>query len=338
MDYVTIGSTGITVNKNGFGALPIQRISDSDAAFLLLKAYHNGITFYDTARDYSDSESKIGAALSGVREKTILATKTSARNASDFWKDLETSLRTLKTDYIDIYQFHNPPFCPKQGDDSGIYDAMTEAKAQGKVRHIGITNHKLHIAMEAAKSGLYEAIQYPVSYLSTSEELGLVELCADRDVAVIAMKALAGGLITDTAAAYAFLMQYDNVIPIWGIQLESELDKFIACQNATPELDDRARTVIDRDIAELSGDHCRGCGYCMPCPEGITISFAARMSLLLKRSPESFYNNETGQESMKLAPNCKYCGHCKEHCPYGLDVPRLIQESLADYQKCMSNG
>ena len=334
MDYVTLGSTEITVNKNGFGALPIQRISDSEAVFLLVKAFNNGITFFDTARDYTDSERKISDALTGVRgirNEIYIATKTSAKDSAVFREQLKTSLNTLKTDHIDIYQFHNPPFCPKPGDESGLYDAMLEAKTQGKIKHIGLTNHRLEIAREAAESGLYEIIQYPISYLSTPEELDLVQLCADRDIGVIAMKALSGGLITDSAVAYAFLMQFENVIPIWGIQRESELDEFLSYQDETPELDDRAMSVIERDLVELSGEFCRGCGYCLPCPEEIFIPIAARMSVLMKRAHESFYFSELAQQAMSRVENCINCGRCKERCPYSLDAPRLMRESLVEF-------
>jgi aryl-alcohol dehydrogenase-like predicted oxidoreductase len=335
MDYITLGSTGITVNKNGFGALPIQRISEDEAALLLVKAYQSGITFFDTARGYTDSEKKISLALGNVRDKIYIATKTSAGDVRTFWEHLETSLETLKTDYIDIYQFHSPQFCPKPGDGTGLYEAMLEAKAQGKIRHIGITNHRLDIAREAAESGLYETIQYPVSYLSSAEELDFVRLCAERNVGVLAMKALSGGLITDSAAAYAFLAQFDNVIPIWGVQRENELDEFIAFHDAPPMLDDRAKGVIERDIIELSGDFCRGCGYCMPCPAKILIPISARMSLLMKRAPESLFMNDNWRESMTRIDDCTECGHCKENCPYDLDAPRLLRESWAEYKKLL---
>ena len=339
MDYVTLGSTGITVNKNGFGALPIQRVSEKEAVFLLEKAYKNGITFYDTARDYTDSEKKIGMTLSGkseVRDKIFIATKTSAKTPGEFWEQLETSLSMLKTECIDIYQFHNPAFCPKPGDDSGLYDAIIEAKAQGKVKYIGLTNHRLEIAREAAESGLYEVIQYPISYLSAPEELELVSLCDERNIGFIAMKALSGGLITNSAAAYAFFMQIANAIPIWGIQREHELDEFLSYQETTPTLDENALREIARDAEELSGDFCRGCGYCLPCPAKIHIPTAARMSVLMKRAHESLYLSELARDSMKRVDDCINCGHCMEHCPYGLDAPRLMRESLVDFRKLIN--
>jgi len=333
MDYVTLGGAGITVCKNGFGALPIQRISESDAVYLLKKAYNNGFTFYDSARGYSDSEKKIGLALCDVREKIYIATKTWAGDAALFWEQLKTSLEMLKTDYIDIYQYHNPPAYPKPGDASGLYEAMLEAKSQGKIRHIGITCHRLEVACEAAKSGLYEIIQYPVSYLSTDEELEFIGLCKEKNIGVLAMKALSGGLITNSSAAYAFLTQFDNVLPIWGIQRENELDEFISYNDNPPVLDDKLQSIIDKDKNELSGDFCRGCGYCMPCPADINISIAARMSLLIKRAPPSFYMMEDWKETMKRIDNCTNCGHCEENCPYNLENLRLMKESWKEYKK-----
>jgi len=195
MSMVTLGSTGICVNKNGFGALPVQRVTKEDAVYLLRKAYDGGIRFFDTARAYSDSEEKLGAAFEGMREKVFISTKTMAKDVEGFWKDLETSLSLLKTDYIDIYQFHNPSFCPKPGDGTGLYEAMLEAKAQGKIRHIGITNHRMSVAEEIIESGLYETLQFPFCYLATEKDLELVELCREHDMGFIAMKGLSGGLL-----------------------------------------------------------------------------------------------------------------------------------------------
>ena len=179
MSMVTLGSTGICVNKNGFGALPVQRVTKEDAVYLLRKAYDGGIRFFDTARAYSDSEEKLGAAFEKMREKVFISTKTMAKDVEGFWKDLETSLSLLKTDYIDIYQFHNPSFCPKPGDGTGLYEAMLEAKAQGKIRHIGITNHRMSVAEEIIESGLYETLQFPFCYLATDREKALVQGCKE---------------------------------------------------------------------------------------------------------------------------------------------------------------
>lgn len=333
---VTLGRTGITTNKNAFGALPIQRISEEEAVRLLRRAFDNGITFFDTARWYTDSEHKVGNAFSQTREQVVIATKTGAKNAADFWKDLETSLTELRTDYIDLYQFHNPPFCPKPGDGTGLYEAALEVKAQGKIRHIGITNHRLAVAHEAVESGLYETLQFPFSYLATDKDIELVEACKKADMGFIAMKALSGGLITNSAAAYAYLAQYDNVLPIWGVQRESELDEFLSYIDNPPMMTQELEALIRHDREELSGDFCRGCGYCMPCPMGIEINTCARMSLLLRRSPSAKNLNESGQAMMKKIENCIHCNQCKSKCPYGLDTPTLLQKNLEDYKKVLA--
>lgn len=186
MTKVTLGRTGITANKNGFGALPVQRVGFDQARTILRKAYDNGIDFFDTARSYSDSEEKIGYSLSDVRGRITIATKTPSTTAEGFWKDLETSLRLMKTDYVDILQFHNPAFCPKPGDGTGLYEAMEEARRQGKIRFIGLTNHRYHVAVEAIQSGLYDTIQFPFCYLSGEQELEIVRLCKERNLGFIA--------------------------------------------------------------------------------------------------------------------------------------------------------
>lgn len=334
MDKVVLGRTGIEVNKNGFGALPIQRISKADAVYLLQKAFYNGINYFDTARAYTDSEEKIGAAFEYTREKIIISTKTAAQDAAGFWKDLETSLKTMKTDYIDIYQFHNPAFCPKPGDESGLYDAMLKAKEEGKIRHIGITNHRIAVAKEAIESGLYETLQFPFSYLAADADLEIVKACKDADMGFIAMKALSGGLIHNSAAAYAYLAQpeFSNVAPIWGVQRESELDEFLSYQDNPSVRDSALNEEIARDRKELSGDFCRGCGYCMPCPAGIEINNCARMSLLLRRAPQAGWLSEEWQEKMKKIEGCLHCNQCMKKCPYGLNTPALLEKNYEDYK------
>ena len=338
MKTVTLGRTGITVSKNGFGALPIQRITRDEAAKLLRKAYDGGITLFDTARAYSDSEEKIGYAMSDIRNHIYITTKTAAQNAEEFWKDLETSLTLLKTDHVDVYQFHNPSFCPKPGDESGLYEAALKAREQGKIRFIGITNHRLAVAHEAIDSGLYDTLQFPFCYLATDKDIALVEKCKKADMGFIAMKALSGGLITNSAAAYAFEAQYENVLPIWGVQREKELDEFISYIDNPPTMTDEIRALIENDRKELAGDFCRGCGYCMPCPAGIEINNCARMSLLLRRSPSALQLTPEVQAKMKKIENCLHCNKCKSKCPYGLDTPALLAKNYEDYKQVLAGN
>lgn len=336
MENVRLGKTEITVNKNGFGALPIQRIPKDEAVRLLHKAYDGGIRFYDTARLYTDSEEKLGAAFSDRREQIFISSKTGAATAEGFWKDLETTLHNLKTDHLDIYQFHNPAFCPKPGDESGLYDAALEAKKKGMILHIGITNHRLNVAREAIDSGLYETLQFPFCYLSGEPELKLLEGCRQKDMGFLSMKALSGGLITNAAAAYAFQAQYPEALPLWGIQREEELDQFLSFVTNPPSMNEELSAVIEKDRKELLGDFCRGCGYCMPCAVGIEINNCARMSLLLRRSPSAPYLTPEWQEKMKKIEDCKHCGACKKKCPYGLDTPELLRRNYEDYKEILA--
>lgn len=335
MDRVTLGSTGITVNKNGFGALPIQRLSEEDAVYLIRKAFNAGITYFDTARAYSDSEEKLGKAVHGIRDKLFIATKTHAQNPEEFWSELNTSLKNLNTDYIDVYQFHNPQKCHLPGDGSGVYEAMLEAKKQGKIRHIGITSHRLDVAHKAIESGCYETLQYPFSYISGEQELELVKLCKEHNMGFIAMKGLSGGLLTNYKACYAFEAQFDNVLPIWGVQREKELDQWISCIDNPPRMTDELKKIIDDDRKELSGEFCRSCGYCMPCTVGINIRQCARMIQLIRRSPSEEFLTEESQAMMRKIKDCVNCGKCKSKCPYGLDTPNLLRKNLEDYEKIL---
>lgn len=337
MAKITLGKTGLVIEQNAFGALPIQRVNLEEAVKIIRKAYEGGMTFFDTARAYSDSEIKLGEALVGIRENVIIATKTAATTPEGFWKDLNQSLENLKTDYIDIYQFHWPKQCYKPNDGTGMYECMLEAKKQGKIRHIGITNHSIDIAYEAIECGYYETLMFPFSYLSTEKELNLAKACKEANVGFISMKSLAGGLITNSKAAYAFIRQYDNVLPIWGIQRESELDEFLSYMDHEPQMNEELEAVIKHDQEELMGEFCRGCGYCMPCPVGIQINTCARMSLLLRRSPSASHLSESGQAMMKKIEDCLNCGKCKSKCPYGLNTPELLKRNYEDYKQVLKD-
>ena len=338
MRNVTLGTTRITVPQNGFGALPLQRDDMDTAVRILRRAYEGGMRYFDTARAYSDSEEKIGAAFGcmGIRDRIYIATKTTAVNADGFWKDLETSLHNLQTDYIDVYQLHMAAKCYAPGDESGLYEAMVSAKEQGMIRHIGITAHKIGVAEEIAESGLYETLQYPFSYLSSDRDIRLVERCRENQVGFIAMKGLAGGLINRSDAAMAFMGEYDNVVPIWGIQKMSELEEWLSYMDETPGMSEEMEAFIQAERKELSGEFCRGCGYCLPCPAGIIINNCARMSLMLRRAPSKTWLSEYWQEEMKKIENCLHCGRCSRHCPYELDTPSLLEKNYEDYKKVLT--
>ena len=331
MRTITLGRTGITVPQNAFGALPIQRIDEAAAVRLLRRAYEGGMRYFDTARAYSDSESKLGAAFEGMRDKVFIATKTQAKNPADFWRDLETSLRELRTDYIDVYQLHCVKQCYRPGDGTGMYEALLEAKAQGKIRHM------IGVAEELIASGLYETLQFPFSYLSTERDLALARACADADMGFIAMKGLAGGLLTNAEACMAFMLQHE-ALPIWGIQRETELEQWLSFFEREPELTPELAAVIEADRAALAGDFCRGCGYCMPCTVGITINHCARISQMVRRAPSEIWLNAHWQAEMAKIDDCLECGLCMSRCPYGLEIPALLRKNLEDYRAILDGS
>jgi predicted aldo/keto reductase-like oxidoreductase len=337
VEKIRLGRTELMVTRSSFGALPIQRVTFEEAKFLLQKAYEGGINYFDTARSYTDSEEKIGYSLAHLREDIVISTKSHGKNGSELREHLESSLENMKTDYIDIYQFHNAKRVPRPGDETGLYDEALKARNEGKIRFIGLTSHTLDVALEAAASGLFDTIQFPLNHISSDRDLSLISLCKKHDVGVIAMKGLSGGLITDASVPFVFFRQFDNVVPIWGIQREWELDQFLAMEADPPELDGEMKEKIARDKRDLAGNFCRSCGYCMPCPAGIDIPQAARMAFLLRRSPFEKYMTPEWKEKMEKINDCMNCGQCSSRCPYGLDTPALLKTMLADYEEFYSN-
>lgn len=331
MRNIILGKTGITTPQNAFGALPVQRVDMDTAVKILRRAYEGGMTFFDTARAYSDSEEKLGAAFEGMRDKIYIASKTMAETPEKFWQDLDTTLKNLRTDYLDVYQFHCVKQCYAPNDGTGMYEAMLEAKKQGKIRHIGITAHKIGIAEDIVKSGLYETLQFPFSYLATDRDIALVNSCKEAGMGFIAMKGLSGGLLTNSKACMAFMSEY-SVLPIWGVQRMSELEEWLKFFEDEPKMTDEIREFIENDRKELLGEFCRGCGYCAPCSVGIVINQCARMSQMIRRSPSENWISDVWQGEMKKIENCIDCGVCKTRCPYELDIPTLLRKNYEDYK------
>ena len=331
MKTIRLGRTELQVSKTAFGALPIQRITTAQAVKLVRRAYEGGINYFDTANMYTDSEEKLGQALEGVRQNVVISTKSAATDKKTALAHIEESLRRLRTDYIDLFQFHNPAQLPDPEDPEGAFAAALEMQQKGYIRHIGITNHRPGVARAAIESGNFETLQFPFCYLATDQDLALVKACRQADMGFIAMKGLSGGLLNNAQACYAFMRDQAGVVPIWGIQHEWELDQWLELTERDPGLTPELQAVIDRDRKELAGNFCRSCGYCLPCSAGIDIPQAARMSQLLGRSPYKPYMTDEWYAKMHKIEECIHCDLCKSRCPFGLDTPALLQKQLAEY-------
>jgi predicted aldo/keto reductase-like oxidoreductase len=328
METILLGQTNLAVTKPAFGALPIQRCSPEEAVAILRRAYEGGIRFFDTANAYTDSEEKIGLALSPVRSDIVLATKSQGRDKKTVLTHIQQSLERMKTDYIDLFQLHQVSNWEEVND---AYEGALEAKKKGYIRHIGVTTHSLAFAFELVESDRFETMQYPFSYLSSPEEFRLVQRCREKNMGYIAMKALAGGMLSNARAVHAFMAQQEGVVPIYGVQTMEELDQWLALAEEDPPLDETLQGIIDADRAQLAGQFCRSCGYCMPCPQGIEIRNCARMDMLIRRSPWRPYFTPEWQEKMNRIKTCVECGRCKARCPYHLDTPNVLKYMLKDY-------
>ena len=333
MKTIPLGSTGLMVTKTSMGCLPLQRCSVDEAVSLLHAAFEGGINYYDTANAYTDSEEKIGLALSPVRDRIVLSTKSAARDKAGVLAHIENSLRMLKTDHIDLFQFHQVPQVPDPEDPEGAYAGALEAKRRGWIDHIGVTTHRVDVAEACVDSGLFETLQFPFSYISAPRDLALADRCRQAGMGYIAMKGLAGGMLTNARACHAFMKSYGNVVPIWGIQRREELEQWLSLAEEDPDMDEELAAFIQQERKELSGSFCRSCGYCMPCPVGIEIRNCARMDMLLRRSPWQQYMTPEWQAKMEKINDCLDCHRCSSRCPYQLDTPNILKYMLKDYRE-----
>ncbi len=331
MKSIVLGKTKLEVTELGFGGIPIIPLGMEEGAEVVRHCYDLGITFFDTANIYADSEKKIGLALADVRKRIVLATKSLRRDAEGIASHIEYSLKNMKTDYVDIFQFHNVA-----GEETmqqvlapgGAYEAAEKARKEGKVRFIGFTSHNVSIAIKMCNTGLFSTVQIPFNFIETEPLDELFPLAATLGMGVIGMKPLGGGLLDRPDICFRFLQQYPQVLPIPGVVSKKEMDEIVSFYRSPKPLSKDDQADMDRIKKELGTRFCHRCGYCLPCEQGVRIPEVMSFKSILKRMhPERAVN--FSQAAVSTVDNCTDCGECLERCPYTLPIPDMLRENLA---------
>ena len=335
MKYKVLGKTGLKISQMGFGGIPIQRIDAAGTRKLMEQMVEAGINYIDTARGYTVSEAFLGEALVGIRDKFVLATKSMARTREAMAADIDISLNNLKTDYIDLYQIHNPTVAQLQQvvAEDGALEALMDAKAAGKIGHLGLTAHSLEVFEMALSMDWVETIMFPYNIVETQGEK-LIAKCAEKNVGFICMKPLAGGAIEDATLAMRFCCSNENVsVVIPGMAEPKELDQNLAAVNDESPLSSAETTKIATIRRELGTQFCRRCNYCAPCREGISIPSVFLFEGYLSRYGLGTWAKERYEAMAKHASDCIGCGACESRCPYNLPIRQMLKVAAVKFGK-----
>ena len=335
MEYRVLGKTGLRISRMGFGGIPIQRIDAEGTKQLVHQMKAAGVNFIDTARAYTVSEEYLGYALEGIREDFVLATKGRGRTKADMAADIDKSLKNLRTDYIDLYQMHNvtPEEFPKVMEPGGALEALMEAKAAGKIRHIGVTAHSLDTFAMALEQDWVETIMFPYNIVETQAE-ALIAKAAEKNIGFICMKPLAGGAIEDAALALRYVCANPNVtVVIPGMAEAKELEQNLAAASDTSQLKQEEKAGFLKIRGDLGTQFCRRCNYCQPCSVGIGISSAFLFDGYLQRYGLRDWAIERYMGMNKKASDCIGCGACEQRCPYQLPIRKMLAEVAAHFGK-----
>lgn len=341
MRSVDFGRTGLRVSCIAFGGIPIQRLTEAEAIRVVRHAFERGITFFDTANSYTTSEERIGKALEGCRDRVVFATKTGARDRSTALEHLHLSVMRLRTDFIDLWQFHGVSSLEEYEQvlgPGGAMEAAQEALQMGKVRHIGITSHSLPIALKAIESGYFESVQFPFNFVATEAADRLVDLAEKHHVGFIAMKPFGGGMLQNAHLVIKYLLQYPNVVPDPGFETTAEIDEVVQiAEDPSPLTADDMRE-IERVRREVGTRFCHRCQYCEPCPQGVPISLMMNLPSFWKRFPRETFFGVWLAEGVARARECAQCGECERKCPYDLPIREMLVESIAFYERCKAGA
>ena len=333
MEYRILGKTGLKVSRLGFGGIPIQKIDAEGTRTLVRQMAESGINYIDTARGYTVSEEYLGYALEGLRDKFILATKSMARDREGMAKDITTSLKNLRTGYIDLYQVHNPTVAQldQVTAPGGALEALLEAKADGKIGHLGITAHSLEVFEKALAMDWVETIMFPYNIVETQGE-ALIKACGEKNIGFITMKPLAGGAIEDATLALRFIAANpDATVVIPGMAESKEIQQNLAAINNTAPLSDEENAAIAALRATLGTQFCRRCNYCAPCSVGINIPGVFLFEGYLSRYGLGEWARGRYATLAKKASDCVECGVCETRCPYNLPIREMLKKAAKNF-------
>ena len=333
MKYTTLGKTGLKISRLGFGGIPIQKVDVPTVRALMEKLAASGVNYIDTARGYTVSEAYLGEALEGLRDKFVLATKSMARTKEAMAKDIETSLGNLRTDYIDLYQIHNPSLKELEvvAAPGGALEALLEAKAAGKIGHIGVTAHMATVFERALEMDWVETVMFPYNIVETQGE-ALMQRCTEQNVGFICMKPLAGGALEDAELALRFIGQNKDVsVVIPGMYAQSEIEQNLAAAENTAPLTQAEIEKIEAIRRELGTQFCRRCNYCQPCTQGIGISGIFVLEGYLARYGLGDWAKQRYAGMAKKAGDCVGCGVCETRCPYQLPIREMLARCKEEF-------
>ncbi len=334
MRYQKLGNTGLEVSELGFGGIPILRLESVDAERIVRHAFDKGITFFDTANAYRDSEDKMGRAFEGIRQKVVIATKTLRRDGKGAEEQLEQSLRMLRTDYIDIYQLHQvaqESVWDAITAPGGAMDALQKAKQAGKIRLLGVTSHSRPMAIKLIHTGLFSTVQFPFNFIEEAASEDLHPEARSLGLGILAMKPFAGGVIDNATVAFKYLRRFPDVLPLPGFDSVAAIDEVISFYDHPNVInaDDEEKMAIYR--RELGQQFCRRCEYCQPCPQGVMITPAMGYQVAARRmSPR--VSVEFSRAAMETVPRCIECGICIQRCPYNLPIPTMLKKHYAMWE------
>lgn len=335
MNTKILAGTDLKISEVGFGGIPIIALPRNEAVSVIKHCFEAGISFFDTANMYHDSEEKIGAALKAVRDKVVIATKTANRDAKETAAHIDLSLRQLKTDWIDLYQLHNvsnqealhQTLAPQ-----GAYEAVHKARDAGKIRYIGISSHSIPTALEALKTGLFQTLQFPFNFIENDPADELFPFARQHDIGIIGMKPLGGGLLERADLCFGFLQQHSYVVPIPGIREKKEVDEILDLYANPKRLMKTELEDMEIIRTALGEKFCHRCEYCMPCEQGVQIPSVLIYQAVVKRITQ-LGAAAWLEKAMQSVAECIECGECEGKCPYNLPISDLLKENLALFQE-----